>query len=167
MTNADSLEKKAATTSRCGKTIDARGMTVALLVSRFNDRVTDRLLEGAESFLDEHGCTTVHRPVFRVPGCWELPLAADRLGATGSCDAIIALGCLIRGETSHFDVLATSVARGLQQVGLAHKIPVVFGVLTTDTAKQALARSGGDHGNKGRETALAAIDMVHLYRRMT
>jgi len=140
-------------------------MKLALIVSRFNEHVTRRLLAGAEDFLDRHDGSPDDRSVFRVPGAWELPLAAGKL-ASGEFDAIIALGALIRGETPHFDVLATQVAHGLAQVGREAGKPVIFGVLTTDNVDQAVERAGGKHGNKGWESAKAAVEMVGLYRQM-
>ncbi len=144
---------------------DASGMTMALIVSRFNDRVTERLLTGARACLERHGATPADQRVVRVPGAWELQLAAHRLATGGGLDGIIALGALIRGETVHFDVLAHQVARGLGRVGLDTGIPVAFGVLTTDTLEQALARATEGPQNKGWEAALAAIEMVQFCRR--
>ena len=143
--------------------VDATGMRVALVVSRFNPQVTRRLLQGAEDCLERHGCGADSRAVLHVPGAWEIPLAAKRCAALGY-DAIVALGALIRGETSHFDVLAHAVARGLSEVGRESGIPVILGVLTTENIDQALERSGGRLGNKGWEAALAAVEMVSLYR---
>jgi len=102
----------------------------------------------------------------RVPGSWELPLAAKRAAASGKFDAVVALGALIRGETPHFDVLAAAVSKGLAQVALSEGVPVIFGVLTTDTVEQALDRAGSKAGNKGWDSALSAIEMVHLFRDM-
>src|SRR6185503_19594155 len=104
--------------------------------------------------------------VARVPGSWELPLAATRLASTRRFDAIVALGALVRGETPHFDVLAAAVARGLLEAGTAAGIPVIFGVLTCDTVEQAMDRAGGKAGNKGWDAALAAIEMAGLYKRL-
>ncbi len=146
--------------------LDARGMRFALVVSRFNDVVSTRLLAGAEDCLNRHGCTEDGRTVVWVPGSWELPLAASHLARRGAIDGIIALGALIRGETPHFDVLAAEVAKGLAQVGLASGLPVSFGVLTTDTLEQALDRAGAKAGNKGWDAALSAIEMVALLRQM-
>jgi len=145
--------------------LNARGMKLALIVSRFNEHVTRKLLAGAEEFLDRHDGAPEDRSVFHVPGAWELPLAAGKL-ASDEFDAIIALGALIRGETPHFDVLATQVAHGLAQVGRQSGKPVIFGVLTTDNVDQAVERAGGKHGNKGWESAKAAVEMVGLYRQM-
>ena len=146
--------------------LDAGGMKLAIVVSRFNDFVTRELLRGAEACLDHHGGASGDRELFHVPGAWEVSLASNRLAATGRYDAIIALGALIRGETPHFDFLAAETARGLGQAGIDAAIPVIFGVLTTDNVEQARARSGSKSGNKGWEAALAAIEMVVLYRRI-
>ena len=145
--------------------LDARGMKFALVVSRFNEHVTRRLLAGAEDFLDRHNGLPDDRRVIHVPGAWELPLAAGKLPSS-EFDAIIALGALIRGETPHFDVLAQQVARGLAQLSMELGKPVIFGVLTTDNVDQAVERAGGKHGNKGWESAQAAVEMVDLYRRL-
>ena len=147
--------------------LDARGLRIALVVSRFNDLVTERLLAGAVDCLARHGGGEDERTIVRVPGSWELPLAAKRAAASGKFDAVIALGALIRGETAHFDVLAAAVSRGLAQVALGEGVPVIFGVLTTDTVEQALDRAGSKSGNKGWEAALSAIEMVNLFRDMT
>jgi 6,7-dimethyl-8-ribityllumazine synthase len=144
--------------------LDGTGIRVALVVSRFNDVVTAKLLSGAEDCLERHGCKADCRTVVRVPGAWELPLAAKKLAAGGGFDAIVALGALIRGETPHFDYLAAQVARGLAQTGLDSGIPTIFGVLTTDTTDQAVARAGAKTGNKGWEAALSALEMVNLFR---
>ena len=143
---------------------DGSRIRVALVVSRFNDFVTEKLLDGAERCLERHGCTAERRKVVRVPGAWEIPQAAKRLAREGGFDAIIGLGALIRGETPHFDILAAEVARGLGQVGLDSGVPTIFGVLTTNTVEQALARAGAKSGNKGWEAALAALEMAELLR---
>jgi 6,7-dimethyl-8-ribityllumazine synthase len=147
--------------------LDAKGMRFALLVARFNDLVGERLLAGALDCLERHGAGADARTVVRVPGSWEMPLAARKLAASGKHDAVVALGALIRGETPHFDVLAAEVAKGLAQVSLDSGIPVIFGVLTADTLDQALDRAGAKAGNKGWEAALSAVEMVDLLRRMT
>ena len=144
--------------------LDGTGIRVALVVSRFNDMVTAKLLSGAEDCLERHGCKADCRTIVRVPGAWELPLAAKKLAARGEFDAIVALGALIRGETPHFDYLAAQVARGLAQIGLDTGIPTIFGVLTTDTIDQAVSRAGAKTGNKGWEAALSALEMVNLFR---
>jgi 6,7-dimethyl-8-ribityllumazine synthase len=141
-------------------------MRIALIVSRFNVEVTDRLRSGALEFLDAHGCDESSRTVLQVPGAWELSLAAEKLATAGGHDAIVTLGALIRGETSHFDVLAHAVAAALQRTGQRHGIPVIFGVLTTENPQQALDRAGARYRNKGSEAAEAAVEMVTLYRRL-
>ena len=143
---------------------DGSRIRVALVVSRFNDFVTEKLLDGAERCLERYGCTAERREVVRVPGAWEIPQAAKRLARGGGFDAIIGLGALIRGETPHFDVLAAEVARGLGQVGLDSGVPTIFGVLTTNTVEQALARAGAKSGNKGWAAALAALEMAGVFR---
>ena len=158
--------QQVADAERMGAGFDARGMRLALTVSRFNSEVTSRLLAGAERCLDGHGGDPGDRIVVHVPGSWELQLAAKKLAASGKFDAVVALGALVRGETSHFDVLAHQVARGLAQVSLETSIPVIFGVLTTDTMEQALERAGEGADNKGWEAALAAIAMVSLCRTL-
>lgn len=146
--------------------LQAGGMRFALLVTRWNARITGLLLQGAEDCLERHGAGADARTVIRVPGSWELPLAASRAAATGRFDAIIALGALVRGETPHFDILAGECAKGLAQVSLQSGIPVSFGVLTADTPDQAEERAGGKNGNKGWDAALAAVEMVGVLRRL-
>jgi 6,7-dimethyl-8-ribityllumazine synthase len=146
--------------------LDAKGLKIALVVSRFNDFITTALLRGAEDFLDRHGCPDKNRTVVRVPGSWEIPQAARKLAESEKFDAIVALGALVRGETPHFDLLAAEVAKGLAQLGMQSGIPVIFGVLTTDTVEQAIDRAGAKAGNKGWDAALSAVEMVNLYRRM-
>jgi len=146
--------------------LDAKGMRFALVVARTNDFVATRLLAGAEDCLERHGAGADARTVVRVPGSWELPQAAARLAASGKFDAVVALGALIRGETPHFDVLAAEVAKGLAQTALQHGLPVSFGVVTADSLEQAIERAGAKSGNKGWDAALAAVEMVSLYRQM-
>jgi len=146
--------------------LDAKGMRLALLVSRTNDIVTERLLGGAQDCLLRHGASADDLTIVRVPGAWELPLAARKLAGSKRHDAVIALGALVRGETFHFELLAAEAARGTAQAGQESGIPVIFGVLTTDTLEQAMERAGGKSGNKGWTAALAAIEMISLYRRM-
>jgi 6,7-dimethyl-8-ribityllumazine synthase len=139
---------------------------VALVVSRFNDRVTSRLLAGAETCLARHGGDPEDRTVVYVPGAWELQATVKRLAHSGKHDAVVALGALIRGETAHFEVLARQVASGLGQVSLDSPVPVIFGVLTTDSLEQAMVRAGEESQNKGWEAASAAIEMVGIFRRL-
>ncbi len=135
---------------------------VGILVSRYNETVTERLLAGAQACLRERGVGPERVDVLRVPGAGELPLAARTLAARGGYAAVVALGAVIRGETAHFDYVAGEASRGLMEVALHYGIPVGFGVLTCDTLAQALARAGGDAGNKGHEAASAALDAAAL-----
>ena len=147
--------------------LDAKGLKVALIASRFNEFVTSKLVEGALDGLVRHGADPKNLTLVKVPGSFELPQVASKLAAQGGYDAIVALGCLIRGETPHFDLIAAETAKGLAQVGVSSGVPVIFGVLTCDTMEQAIDRAGGKAGNKGWDAALAAIEMVSLFRRLT
>ena len=147
-------------------TLDAKGMRIALVVSRFNELVSGRLLSGARDCLQRHGMDDQAIDVVWVPGSWELPQVARKIAAGGKADAVVALAALIRGETPHFDVLAAAVARGLSAVAHDTGVPVIFGVLTTDTVEQALDRAGAKSGNKGWDAALSAIEMVNLFRQL-
>ncbi len=142
--------------------LDARGMRVALVVSRFNAFITERLLDGAVDVLVRHGVTRRDLVVVRVPGAWEIPAAVARLVDAGGHDAILGLGCLMRGDTIHFDLIAGECAKGLMAQALRGRTAVVFGVLTTDGLEQAIARAGGKFGNKGAEAATAAIEQARL-----
>ena len=130
---------------------------MAVLVSRYNEMVTSRLLEGARRCLEEHGVADARIDVVWVPGAFELPVVAEAAAASGRYGVIVALGCVIRGETAHFEFVAGEAARGLNNVSLAHRIAVGFGVLTTENIEQALARAGGEVGNKGYEATEAAL----------
>jgi 6,7-dimethyl-8-ribityllumazine synthase len=143
---------------------DAGGLRGAIVVSRFNEFVTSRLLEGAQRAL-EH-CGAENTEIFHVPGAWEIPLAVDRVLATGRFDFAIALGALVRGETYHFDVLADRVTAALSEVSRARAVPVALGVLTVETVEQATERAGNGSANKGWEAALAAIEMARLLKRI-
>ncbi len=147
-------------------TLEGRDLRFGVVVSRFNDMVTRRLLEGALDALRRHGVSDEAIEVVWVPGSWELPQAAARLVARGGCDGLVVLGALIRGETAHFEVLAHAVAGALMRVAEGARIPVAFGVLTADTLQQALDRAGGKAGNKGWEAALGALEMAQLFRRL-
>jgi 6,7-dimethyl-8-ribityllumazine synthase len=140
----------------------AAGLRFALLVSRFNEDITAALRDAALQTLAAHGADGERVRVHPVPGAFELPMTAARL-ADGRVDAIICLGALIRGETPHFEYLSQAVAQGIEQVAVRSGVPVIFGVLTCDTRAHALARAGGDRGNKGAEAALAAIEMALLF----
>lgn len=146
--------------------LDGAGRRFAIVVSRYNELVTERLLEGALACLREHGVADDDVDVVRVPGAWELPQAARCIADAGRHAAIVAIGCVIRGETAHFEYVAGSATRGLTDVALDGRIPVGLGVLTTDTLEQALARAGGAGGNKGWEAALSALEMVDLFTRL-
>jgi 6,7-dimethyl-8-ribityllumazine synthase len=139
---------------------------VAIVVSRFNEGVTQKLVDGALDALTRHGGARENIDVVWVPGAWELPAAARALLATERYDAIIALGAVIRGETPHFDFVAGEASRGLAEAGADFDVPIGFGLLTTDTLEQAEARAGGAHGNKGWDAALAALEMVDLFERL-
>lgn len=139
------------------------GRRIALLVSRFNGAITERLVEGARDCLLRHGVEDGDIDLVRVPGAWELPATAARVAALQRHDAIIALGCVIRGATPHFDHVAGEASSGLGAVARQQSIPVIFGVLTTDTIEQAVERSGTKAGNKGWDAALSALEMINLY----
>jgi 6,7-dimethyl-8-ribityllumazine synthase len=142
----------------------AEGLRVALLVARFNEEITDRLLEGALRALRERGARPSDVETIRVPGAWELPQAAARAAECGRFDAIVALGCVIRGETPHFEYVCSQATLGLGAVARKSRAPLAFGVLTTDDTHQARARAGEGPDNKGYEAALAALEMVAVYR---
>ena len=149
--------------------LDATGMRIAVVAGRFNDHITTPLLDGTLATLRDAGLDDV--PVHWVPGAFEIPLVAQRLATSGTCDAVICLGAVIRGDTPHFDYVAGECAAGIARVSLDTGVPVVFGVLTTDDLEQALARCGGPacNGiscNKGVESAVTAIEMVSLLRQL-
>ena len=144
-----------------------RRLRVALLAARFNSLVTEQLLEGAREHLLDQGVSAGRIAVYRVPGAWELPQAAQQIANSGKHDALVAIGCVIRGETAHFELVAAQANEGLGQVALAAPIPVVFGVLATDDAEQAMARASRDAADQGAEFAQAALDMVALYRTLS
>jgi 6,7-dimethyl-8-ribityllumazine synthase len=146
--------------------LNGAGLRVAIAVARFNDFITERLLAGALDGLKRHGVDDASITVARVPGAFELPLVCPRLAATGEYDAVIALGAVIRGATGHYDFVAGQCASGLQSAQLATGVPVIFGVLTTDTIEQAIERAGSKAGNKGAEAAVTAIEMVNLLRSL-
>jgi len=145
--------------------VSANGRRFAVVVSRFNAEVTERLLAGAQACLGEHGASSDDVDIFSVPGAWELPVVALHAANAGYA-AVIALGCVIRGDTPHFDYVAGGAAEGLARVGVETGVPVVFGVLTTDDVAQALDRAGGRAGNKGWDAAETALEMADLVERM-
>jgi len=142
--------------------LNAEGLRFAIVASRFNDEIVAGLLDGAVDCLRRHGAKDDDVSVVRVPGAFEIPAAANVVDA----DAIVALGCLIRGETPHFDILASQVTNELSRISVERKTPVAFGVLTCNTLEQAVARSSPGPGNKGWEAALAAIEMANLWRAL-
>lgn len=146
--------------------LDASGLKFAVIVSRFNSFITDRLLAGALDALKRSGAAEDAIEIVKVPGSWELPLTAKALIATKRFQAIIALGAVIRGDTPHFDHVANQASSGLAAVSLESSIPVAFGVLTTNTVEQAIDRAGGKSGNKGYDAAITAIEMADLLRRL-
>jgi 6,7-dimethyl-8-ribityllumazine synthase len=142
--------------------LSGAGLRVAVAAARFNDTIVNRLLDGALDGLRRHGVDPGSVDVVWTPGAFELPLAAARLAASGNYDAVITLGAVIRGATGHYDLVAGQCAAGVARVGLDSGVPVVFGVLTTDTIEQAVERSGTKAGNKGFESAMTAIEMANL-----
>lgn len=146
--------------------LTAGGLRFGIVVSRFNDFITGRLLDGALDALRRHGADEGQIAVARVPGAYEIPLAAKRLAASGQFDAVICLGAVIRGATPHFDYVASEVAKGVAAAGLETGVPMAFGVLTTDTIEQAVERAGTKAGNKGFDAACSAIEMANLYRQL-
>lgn len=148
-----------------GRFTDAAGR-YAIVVARFNSFVVEALLEGAIDALVRHGVDAKDILVYRVPGAWELPVAAKRLADKGGVDAIITLGAVIRGGTAHFEYVAGEAAKGIASVQNSTGIPVTFGVLTVDTIEQAIERSGTKAGNKGAEAAMTAMEMVSLFKQL-
>ncbi len=152
--------------TRISGSMNGAGRRFAIVVSRFNELVTERLLAGALACLQAHDVAEDDVTVYSVPGAWELPLAADRVLRAGGVDGVIALGCVIRGDTPHFDFVAGGATNGLLRAALDHGVPVAFGVLTTEDTAQAMARAGGKAGNKGWEAALTVLEMADLYTRI-
>ena len=144
----------------------AEGLKFGIVVSRFNEFVTKRLLEGALDALGRHGAKEEEIAVIRVPGTFEVPLVAQKMASSGKYDAVICLGALIRGATPHFEYIAAEVTKGIAQVGLSTGVPTIFGVITADTIEQAIERAGTKVGNKGFDAAEAAIEMANLLREV-
>lgn len=151
---------------KMGGGLSAEGLRLGIVVSRFNSFITDRLLAAAVDALERAGARSEDVDVVRVPGAFELPLAAKKLAATQKYDALIAIGCVLRGETSHYDYVCSETARGLQLAQMDSGFPIIFCVLTCDTLEQAIDRAGLKGGNKGFEAGLAAIEMAHLSRKL-
>ena len=148
--------------SIAGALVVPEGAKFAIVASRFNAFIVERLVEGAVDALVRHGADAANITVVRVPGAWEIPLVAQRLAKSGKVDAVVALGAVIRGATPHFDHVANEVSKGVAQASLASSVPIAFGVLTTDTIEQAVERAGTKAGNKGFDAAVTAIEMVAL-----
>ncbi len=146
--------------------LDAKGLRFALVASRFNDFIVDRLIGGAVDYLLRHGASREDLAIVRVPGAFEMPLVAKKLAAGGKYHGIICLGAVIRGSTPHFDYVAAEVSKGLARVCLDHDVPVGFGVLTTDTLEQAIERAGSKAGNKGVEAAAATLETVRVLEQI-
>ncbi len=146
--------------------LDARGLRFAIVVSRFNSFITERLLAGALDALTRTGCAAENIEVVKVPGSWELPVTVAALARAHRHDAIIGLSAVIRGETPHFDYIAGEATKGLAQVALETGVPVAFGVLTTNTLEQAIDRAGAKNGNKGFDAAMSAVEMANLMRTL-
>jgi 6,7-dimethyl-8-ribityllumazine synthase len=146
--------------------LDAKGLTFGIVVSRFNSFICERLLEGALDALIRHGANEADITVARIPGAFEIPLAAKTMAASQKFDAVICLGAVIRGSTPHFDYVASEVSKGVASVSLDSGVPVAFGVLTTDTIEQAVERAGTKAGNKGFEAAVTAIETVNVIKAL-
>ena len=146
--------------------LQAKGLTFAIIIGRFNDFITARLLEGAVAGLVRHGASEKDIDVIKVPGAYEIPMAARKVADKKTHDAIICLGAVIRGATPHFDYVASEAAKGIASAALESGVPIAFGVLTTDTIEQAVERAGTKSGNKGWDAALAAVEMARLYKKL-
>jgi len=146
--------------------LNADGIKTAIVVGRFNEFISGKLLEGAVDALKRHGINEADIDVVWVPGAFEIPLTAKKLAAKKDYDGVIALGAVIRGETSHFDYVSAEVSKGVAQAGLESQKPVIFGVLTTDTIEQAISRAGTKSGNKGYDAAVSLIEMVNLFKKI-
>jgi len=142
------------------------GLKVAIIVARFNEFINSKLLSGAEDALRRHGVEEENVDVIWVPGAFEIPLTAQKIAQKGQYDAVITLGSVIRGATPHFDYVSNEVAKGVAQAGMQTGLPIIFGVLTTDTIEQAIERAGTKAGNKGYDSAMTAIELANLYREI-
>jgi 6,7-dimethyl-8-ribityllumazine synthase len=146
--------------------LQAKGLKFGIVVSRFNDFITSKLLDGAVDALLRHGAKDEDIEVVKVPGSFEIPIAAKKLAARGGLDAVICLGTVIRGATPHFDYVASEVSKGIAQVSLETGVPVAFGIITSDTIEQAVERAGTKSGNKGFDAAITAIEMAQVLRKL-
>lgn len=146
--------------------LNTSNMKFAIVVSRFNEAITQKLLDGALDCLKRHGCRNDYIEVIKVPGAFELPVTVEKLASSKKYDAIVCLGAVIRGSTPHFEYVSSAASSGIMQAAVKNSIPVAFGVLTTDTIEQAIERSGTKAGNKGWDAALTAIEMADLFKRI-
>ncbi len=143
---------------------DGKGIKIAIVASRFNEFITKELIGGAEDTLLRHNVNTDDIYLYRVPGAFEITSVCNKIAESGKYDAVITLGAVIRGSTPHFDYVAAEVSKGVASVSMKYNIPVIFGVLTTDTIEQAVERAGTKAGNKGSDAAMAALEMINLYK---
>ncbi|MBN2739072.1 MAG: 6,7-dimethyl-8-ribityllumazine synthase [Spirochaetales bacterium] len=146
--------------------LNAQGLKTAIVVGRFNEFITGKLLEGAIDCLVRHGASEKDIEISWVPGSFEIPLVAQKMAASGKYDAVICLGALIRGATTHYDLIAAEVSKGLAHINLQYNLPVIFGVLTTENIEQAIERAGTKSGNKGFAAAETAIEMANLMKKL-
>ncbi len=146
--------------------LNASGLKIGIIVSRFNEFLTDKLVQGAIDCLGRHGADEKNVTVAYVPGAFEIPYAASRMANSGIYDAVICIGAIIRGDTPHFDYIAAESSKGIARIGIEANLPVIYGLVTADTLDQAIERSGTKAGNKGWDAAQAAIEMVNLYKAM-
>jgi 6,7-dimethyl-8-ribityllumazine synthase len=146
---------------------DAQGLKIGIVVSRFNGFVTEKLLEGAADGFTSHGGADENLTIVRVPGAFEIPLIVEKMAASGKYDALVCLGAVIRGDTPHFDYVCDAVTRGIGDAVRTYKIPIGFGILTTDDVQQALDRAGTKDANKGYEALLTVLEMIHVIRRIS
>ena len=144
----------------------AKGLKFAIIISRFNEFISSKLLDGAEESLLQHGVDENNISSFWVPGSFEIPPVASKLAGSGKFDAVICLGTVIRGDTPHFDYVSSEVAKGVANVAINSKTPCIFGIITADTLEQAIDRAGTKSGNKGKDAALSAIEMANLYKKV-
>ncbi|MGG3692681.1 6,7-dimethyl-8-ribityllumazine synthase [Heyndrickxia ginsengihumi] len=143
------------------------GLKIGIVVSRFNEFITSKLLSGAEDALSRHGVESENIEIAWVPGAFEIPLIAKKMASSGKYDAVLALGTVIRGATAHFDFVSNEATKGVAQASLQTEVPVIFGVLTTDTIEQAIERAGTKAGNKGWDAAIGAIEMANLLKQLS
>jgi 6,7-dimethyl-8-ribityllumazine synthase len=147
-------------------TLIGTGLKIGIVVSRFNEFITSKLLSGAIDTLERHGVNNDDIEIAWVPGSFEIPIAADKMSSSGKYDAVICLGALIRGATPHFDYIAAEASKGIAQVGMKTGVPTIFGVITTENIEQAIERAGTKSGNKGSDAAMSAIEMANLFKEM-